>query len=269
MTSPDVPVSSTFGADLVAALSELTNPPKGETATVPTKSGGSFSYDYAGLPAILDHVRPVLGRHGLALVQEAITELRDGAALVGVNTRLVHTSGEMLTAGPLLLPAGATPQTAGSALTYAARYAVCRLLGIAGADEDDDGSIASAQDRTSRPSPRASDPRMSDAPASDQAEGEGPRGASLRADRDQDPTPPPSPVEDGPTLPIGGEMTPDLWKKAAQRLTRAWKRNVTITDTKQAVLEELFRQDLGRMKASEVNEDLANHAIRELERRSG
>src|SRR5262245_40331924 len=116
MTSPDV--SDRFAADLVAALSELTNPPL---------DGNGQWGPYATLPGVLDHVRPVLGRHGLGLAQETVTELRDGVALVGVNTRLIHVSGESMTAGPLLLPAGATAQTAGSALTYAARYAVCRL----------------------------------------------------------------------------------------------------------------------------------------------
>lgn len=253
----DEPLASEAWVDLIDALGELTNPPldgQGQYGAYPT------------LPGVLDHVRPVLRAHGFALMQEALTE----GAFVGVNTRLVHRSGGSLTAGPLLIPAGQNAQTAGSALTYAARYAICRLLGIAGADEDDDASIArsgsggsgsttapgSTKDRAAGPSPRPSGPPTSEAPASDRPGGEGPHTDEARAGLPADPNP--------PVLPVGGGV-PD-WKAIAQRLTRVWKRNVTMTDAQQAVIAELRSQDIGVKKPSDVNEDLANHAVRELER---
>lgn len=121
-------------ADLVAALSELQNAPKDGKADT-----GKFSYGYASLPAILDLIRPVLARHGLGVTQETVTD----GAFVGVNTRLHHRSGETFVFGPLFLPAGQNAQTAGSAITYARRYALTAALGIS-ADEDDDGKKASA-----------------------------------------------------------------------------------------------------------------------------
>lgn len=259
----------TFAADLVAALAEMTNPPKAETATVRSEKG-SYSYTYADLPAVLDHVRPILARHGLALLQEAFTDLTS-PGFVGVNTRLVHISGEQMNAGPLLLSAGPNAQTAGSALTYAARYAVCRLLGIAGADEDDDATTAREGSSTrstpgrmaarheAGPSPRPSGPPTSDAPASDQEyrEGEGLTRDEVRASLGtSDPNP--------PVLPIGGGA-PD-WKAISQRLAKAWERVVSMTDAKQAIVAELRSQDIAVTKPSEVNEDLALHALRELER---
>lgn len=125
---------SELEAALVAAQLELQNPPKTSTAKVPTKSGGSYSYTYAPLPEILDAVRPILQKHGLAISQDVVGE----GGYVGVITRLIHQSGEDLIAGPVMLPA-TDPQQAGAVITYLRRYSLCAVLGIA-ADEDDDAS---------------------------------------------------------------------------------------------------------------------------------
>lgn len=116
---------------LVAAIGELENPRK-------DKRGNYGSY--ADLAAILELVRPVLARHKLALLQPT----HRMADAVGVSTRILHESGEWLESEVLWLPAGANAQTAGSAITYARRYSLTALLGIAGDDDDDDGR-ASAQ----------------------------------------------------------------------------------------------------------------------------
>ena len=135
---------------LVAALAELENPPRDAKATVPTKSGGQFSYTYASLPAIIDHVRPTLAKHGLAVTQEALTD----GDFVGVRTTIHHTSGAVWVNGPLVLPMGGTAQNAGSAITYARRYALCAALGIA-SDEDDDGAAASKPPPKNKSAPAA------------------------------------------------------------------------------------------------------------------
>jgi hypothetical protein len=93
-----------------------------------------YSYKYADLGDVLDAALPVLHKYGLSLAQSPVTD----ADKVGVETRIYHAEGHVEKFGPLFLPAGNTPQMAGSALTYTRRYAACAALGIA-ADEDDDG----------------------------------------------------------------------------------------------------------------------------------
>ena len=151
-------------AALVAAQLELVNPPKTSTAKVPTKSGGSYTYTYAPLPEILDAVRPVLQKHGLAISQDVVGQ--DG--YVGVNTVLVHESGERLHAGPVMLPA-TEAQQAGAIVTYLRRYALCAILGIA-ADEDDDASKTSP---VRRDEPQASAPAGDPTSPADVGEGVG------------------------------------------------------------------------------------------------
>lgn len=118
---------------LVAAVGELTNPPKKSKANL----GHGKPYEYADLALILNHVRPILHKHGFALMQDVTQD--DGR--LSVTTVLHHTSGESLRFGPLAGPGGSKWQDLGSAITYARRYALCAALGIAG-DEDDDGASA-------------------------------------------------------------------------------------------------------------------------------
>lgn len=120
-----------FHEDLVAALSEISNPPL----------DGRANYGkYATLPACLETARSTLAQHNLGVVQ--IT-LIDPDRLV---TRIVHSSGEYLEDGgvPLLCENNNNPQKMGSAITYARRYGLCSLLGICG-EEDDDGQRATPQ----------------------------------------------------------------------------------------------------------------------------
>jgi hypothetical protein len=241
-TNPDI------FADLVAALSELTNPPKDATAQYGR---------YTSLPVLLDHIRPVLAAHGLGLIQEARSDILEGVPVVGVQTSLQHRSGAAYDAGTLLLPAGPNAQTSGSAMTYARRYAIQALLGIAG-DTDDDGASAAGKADV-RPSPRQprsgglTEQPKADAltsPASAGTGGEDAAAASV------DPNPPTLPIGDGP---------PD-WRYIATRLTRAWKRTVTMTDAKQAVIQQLRKEDIPVKSPQDINLDLALHALQGLER---
>ncbi len=120
-----------------AAQSDLPPVLKRHEATIPTKSGGGYSYQYADLNDVLEAVRPVLNKHGLSISQSSVSE----EGKIGVVTRIYHTSGHVETFGPLLLPAGGDARSAGSAITYARRYGLCAALGIA-PDDDDDGEAA-------------------------------------------------------------------------------------------------------------------------------
>lgn len=114
-------------------LAGLTNPPKTEEV-----KAGQKHYSFAPLPDILDQVREDLGECGLGLTMEGVND----GYMVGSRALMMHTSGEWIEFGPLMLPAGETAQTYGSALTYSRRYLICAILNIA-ADEDDDGAKAS------------------------------------------------------------------------------------------------------------------------------
>lgn len=119
-------------AALVAAQADLRNPPKDKKV-----DAGTRSYKYADLASILDLVRPILAKHGLAITQDVV--MQDGRLLI--YTRLIHSSGECLDFGPLAGQVGVDWQKTGGGITYARRYALQSVLAIH-ADEDDDGASA-------------------------------------------------------------------------------------------------------------------------------
>ena len=94
-----------------------------------------FKSKYADLAAIFDAARKPLSANGLAIVQT----IGDGV----LHTRLLHTSGQWI-ASEHPLPMSGRPQEIGSALTYARRYSLSALIGIA-ADEDDDANAAKSK----------------------------------------------------------------------------------------------------------------------------
>lgn len=118
-------------------------PSKNKTAKAKT-----FSYNYIDLPAILDAIRKPLAENGLSIIQIPI---RDNQS-IGVETTITHVSGEWISGKLLLHVPDPTAQAAGSAITYARRYAVSAMLGMA-ADDDDDG--ASSQQRPAIKQPQA------------------------------------------------------------------------------------------------------------------
>lgn len=110
---------------------EIKNP--SNTATNPY-----FKSKYAPLNDVLNLVRPLLSKNGLSIVQ---APSGDGENIV-VTTTLIHESGEWIEFPPLVLKADkATAQGAGSAITYARRYALSAVLGIS-SEDDDDGNHA-------------------------------------------------------------------------------------------------------------------------------
>jgi hypothetical protein len=134
----------------VAALSKMRSIVAGETANVPTKTGGSYSYNYAGLPSVTNTIREILIDNELAFSQSVI----EMGARVGVITRIWHTSGQWIDHGPLPMPVGGGgAQDVGSAITYGRRYALLATCGIATVDDDDDGKRA--QDASKAPHPNS------------------------------------------------------------------------------------------------------------------
>lgn len=129
---------SSYAQALVAAIGELSNVAK-------TASNPYFKSKYAPLDAIVDATRPILAKHGLAIQQQPL--FSDGAA--GVETIIIHKSG-FETSSTLLLPLkDQSPQGVGSAITYARRYALAAVLGLA-TEEDDDGNVGTGLSKDER-----------------------------------------------------------------------------------------------------------------------
>ena len=149
--------SSSIG-NLAAALAkaqvELVNPEKSMVATMPADGRGAAkqTFRYAPLSSGLDIVRKTLGQHEIATVQA--TAIDHAAGLVNVMTTLAHSSGEWISSDwPVCsLEDIASPKQMGAALTYARRYALFALVGIAGEDDLDAPDLnAPAQARANRP----------------------------------------------------------------------------------------------------------------------
>jgi hypothetical protein len=132
--SVDVPPpdDAALTAALVAALGQLEDPTKAGHADT-----GSYQYAYLTLPQLLAAVRPVFAAHGLAVAQ---TVQRTDLG-VAVTTIVLHESGQERVCPPLELRCGPGAQDTGSAITYARRYTLAALTGLAG-DDDDDGARA-------------------------------------------------------------------------------------------------------------------------------
>jgi hypothetical protein len=124
---------------LAKAQAELINPEKSLTAIIRTGRPGERerSFRYAPLSSGLDIVRKTLGQHEIATLQT--TALDQTAGMVSLTTMLAHASGEWIASDwPVCLIAEtANPQRMGAALTYARRYGLFTLVGIAGEDDLD------------------------------------------------------------------------------------------------------------------------------------
>ena len=108
-----------------------------------TANNPFFKSKYAPLNDVLNLVRPILTKHGLSVLQ---SPSGDGEHIT-VTTLITHESGEWIESDPLTLKADkATAQGAGSAVTYARRYALSAMLGIS-SEDDDDGNYASDTDK--------------------------------------------------------------------------------------------------------------------------
>src|SRR5215831_16306013 len=124
---------------LAKAQAALVNPEKSLTATIRTVAPGERerTFRYAPLSSGLDIVRKTLGQHEIATVQT--TSIDQGAGIVNLTTVLAHASGEWIASDWPVCPIAeiASPQRMGAALTYARRYALFTLVGIAGEDDLD------------------------------------------------------------------------------------------------------------------------------------
>ena len=143
-----------LAAALAKAQIQLTNPEKSLVATIREEGrhGREQTFRYAPLSSGLEIVRKVLGQHEIATVQT--TSIDQPAGFVNLTTVLAHASGEWIASDwPVCLVSEiASPRRMGAALTYARRYALFALVGIAGEDDLDAPDLqASTSDTGAEP----------------------------------------------------------------------------------------------------------------------
>ena len=118
-----------LAAAMAAAQSEM-------GAAIKGASNPFFKSKYADLGSVIQAIKPHFAKHGLSYVQFPVS----GESSVGVTTRLMHSSGEWLEQDYFIPLGKMDAQAAGSAITYARRYALQSIAGIPA--EDDDGNAA-------------------------------------------------------------------------------------------------------------------------------
>jgi hypothetical protein len=135
----------TIAAALAKAQAQLVNPEKSLVATIRSDRSGEAeqSFRYAPLSSGLDIVRKTLSQHEIATVQT--TAIDETAGIVRLSTILAHASGEWIASDWPVCAMSETsaPHRMGAALTYARRYALFTLVGIAGEDDLDAPDLAS------------------------------------------------------------------------------------------------------------------------------
>jgi ERF superfamily protein len=150
-SSPSIAALATA---LAKAQIELTNPEKSLTGTLEPQrgEGGARQFRYAPLSSGLEIVRKTLGQHEIATVQT--TAVDQAAGIVNLTTVLAHSSGEWIASDWPVCSVAETerPHRMGAALTYARRYALFTLVGIAGEDDLDAPDLIGPDAQSEKPS---------------------------------------------------------------------------------------------------------------------
>src|SRR5262249_29324898 len=234
---PPMPRSSETVAALATALAKaqaaLINPEKSLVATIRTGRPGEAerSFRYAPLASGLDIVRKTLGQHEIATVQT--TAIVHATGMVNLTTMLAHSSGEWIASDwPVCASAEtANPQRMGAALTYARRYALFTLVGIAGEDDLDAPDLGA-------PSPPASRSGVVHSPQSGRKFGNGRAAARTEPRVALDPT---------ESADVRDKLLSDIAGLASADHAASWARDAmscknTLAETDARQVEQAFEQ---------------------------
>src|SRR4051794_22746631 len=126
---------------------QLLHPRLTATIQAPFPREADRTFRYASLSSGLGVVRKCLGQHEIATVQT--TAMGKETGLIQLTTLLAHASGEWVSSDWPVCPVSETaaPHRLGAALTYARRYALFTLVGIAGADDLDAPDTGAREER--------------------------------------------------------------------------------------------------------------------------
>ncbi len=249
--------SSESIAALAAALAKaqvlLTNPEKSLTATV-----GSDRYDepgrtfrYASLSSGLDIVRKVLGQHEIATLQTTIID--QDIQTVSLTTVLAHSSGEWIASDwPVCaLSEMAAPRRMGAALTYARRYALFTLVGIAGEDDLDAPDLGGQPAERARKAGNGFDRAKVNGSGADGTVGAaGTLGAFARTRKPW--TPPKQALAPEPSAALRDRLVGELSGLASADEATAWAQRAlgaknTLRDVDAAVVEAAFASRMAEL----------------------
>jgi hypothetical protein len=260
-----MPRSSETVAALASALAkaqaELVNPEKSLTATIRTgrPGDGERSFRYAPLSSGLDIVRKTLGQHEIATLQT--TAIDQTAGMVNLTTTLAHASGEWIASDWPVCPIAETanPQRMGAALTYARRYALFTLVGIAGEDDLDAPDLCEgARSQTSSADERPLMPRDGQPRVPPRKPGNGQRRNRMHGER-------PAPLEPEQSAALREELLTELGTITSADLAAIWaqealtaKNNLTAADAK--LVEDAFERRLSELAPSPTAEAAADAA---------
>jgi hypothetical protein len=230
---------------LAKAQAELINPEQSLTATIRTgrPGEGERSFRYAPLSSGLDIVRKTLGQHEIATLQT--TAIDQTAGMVNLTTTLAHASGEWIASDWPVCPIAETanPQRMGAALTYARRYALFTLVGIAGEDDLDAPDLCV---EPLSPSPSAVDRSFKPARTPGNGHGRGGRKSEvpLTLDREQS-----AALREKLLTELGNITSADLAAAWAREALSA-KNSLTAADAK--LVEDAFVRRLSQLPSSET-----------------
>jgi ERF superfamily len=243
--------SETFAA-LAAALAkaqaELINPEKSLTATI--RSGrpgeGERTFRYAPLAEGLDIVRKTLGQHEIATVQT--TAIDQTAGMVNLTTTLAHASGEWIASDWPVCPIAETanPQRMGAALTYARRYALFTLVGIAGEDDLDAPDLC---DGPRSPAPPADERSLKPGhglpPVQQRKPGNGHRRYGMHGER-------PSTLEPEQSAALREKLLTAVGSITSADLAAAWAREALTAKNSLAAADAKLVEDAFERRLSEL-----------------
>jgi hypothetical protein len=237
--------SETIGAiaaALAKAQAELTNPEKALVATIRASNprDQDQTFRYAALSSGLDIVRKALGGHEIATVQA--TAIDKDAGLIRLTTTLAHSSGEWLSSECPVCAIGetATPRRMGAALTYARRYALFTLVGIAGEDDLD------APDLNLKAGVPAKD--------GDPNDGEAAQGATRRADATAVPQEKAAAAFQ-PALRVPTNVGPAIRGGNDRKDPTPPPKRATLSGEESAILRDQLIVDLDRLQSSDEAAD--------------
>jgi hypothetical protein len=236
---------------LAKAQAVLVNPEKSLSATIRSGRGGEGeqTFRYAPLSSGLDIVRKTLGQHEIATLQTTAIDQTSG--IVNLTTMLAHASGEWIASDWPVCPVAdmVSPQRMGTALTYARRYALFTLVGIAGEDDLDAPDLCEAA-----PSPPTSaahrmlkqQPDQSRLPS--RAPGNG-RGRGMTTGE------PPAIIGGEQSAALRDKLLAEIGNIASDELAASWAREALVTKNKLAapdakLVEDTFEQRLAELASA-------------------
>jgi ERF superfamily len=246
--------SSNTIAALAAALAKaqmvLTNPEKSLTGIVPSNryDEPSRTFRYAPLSSGLDIVRKALGEHGIATLQT--TTIDQEIQSVSLTTVLAHASGEWIASDwPVcLLSDIAAPRRMGAALTYARRYALFTLVGIAGEDDTDAPDLGGHPVEGSDKAGNGHDPKRQDGNGADRALGAFAKGRRAWS-------PPKQVLEPEKSAALRDRMVEEMGALASEEQAANWAHKVmgaknTLTTADSGAVEAAFAARMAEVEGA-------------------